>query len=179
MKSGGFFNGITTSSFALAPYLPETLTDYEIGVKARLLDHRLSLEASAFWYDYRDLQTQTFTNVGAVSLIKLLGTKNRLLLNKLTRFTSSDPEERLVELLARVARTWRDDPYPADVKDTAPTARSVHLTHEQIGAMTALSRVSVTRALKSLADKGLVATGSKHVEILDREGLARLLNAGA
>lgn len=115
----------------------------------------------------------------AVSLIKLLGTKNRLLLNKLTRFTSSDPEERLVELLARVARTWRDDPYPADVKDTTPTARSVHLTHEQIGAMTALSRVSVTRALKSLAEKGLVATGSKHVEILDREGLARLLHAAA
>lgn len=71
VKSGGFFNGITTNSFALAPYKPEELTDYEVGVKARLFDRRLSLEASAFWYDYKDLQTQTFTNVGAVSLIKL------------------------------------------------------------------------------------------------------------
>ncbi|HET6969750.1 MAG TPA: TonB-dependent receptor, partial [Phenylobacterium sp.] len=70
-KSGGFFNGITTTSFALAPYKPETLTDYEVGAKARLFDRRLSLDASAFWYDYKDLQTQTFTNVGAVSLIKL------------------------------------------------------------------------------------------------------------
>ncbi|MCJ0762956.1 Crp/Fnr family transcriptional regulator [Variovorax terrae] len=111
----------------------------------------------------------------AVSLIKLLGTKNRLLLNKLTRFTSSDPEERLVELLARVAQTWRDDPYPGDTAADTTHARSIHLTHEQIGAMTALSRVSVTRALKSLADKGLIATGSKNVEIIDREGLIALL----
>jgi iron complex outermembrane recepter protein len=71
VKSGGFFNGITTNSFALAPYKPEKLTDYEVGVKARLFDRSLSIEASAFWYDYKDLQTQTFTNVGAVSLIKL------------------------------------------------------------------------------------------------------------
>lgn len=71
VKSGGFFNGITTSTFALAPYRPETLTDYEAGFKARLFDRSLSIEASAFWYDYEDLQTQTFTNVGAVSLIKL------------------------------------------------------------------------------------------------------------
>ena len=70
-KSGGFFNGIATTSFALAPYKPEELTDYEVGVKTQLLDRSLQLEASAFWYDYKDLQTQTFTSVGAVSLIKL------------------------------------------------------------------------------------------------------------
>ena len=70
-KSGGFFNGFTTSSFALAPYLPEQLTDYEAGFKTRLFRRRLQLEASAFWYDYRDLQTQVFTSVGAVELIKL------------------------------------------------------------------------------------------------------------
>jgi iron complex outermembrane recepter protein len=70
-KSGGFFNGITTVNQALAPYRPEELTDYEVGVKTRLFDRTLSLDASAFWYDYEDLQTQTFTNVGAVSLIKL------------------------------------------------------------------------------------------------------------
>jgi iron complex outermembrane receptor protein len=71
VKSGGFFNGITTNSFALAPYLPEELTDYEAGVKAQLFDRAVLIDASLFWYDYKDLQTQTFTNVGAVSLIKL------------------------------------------------------------------------------------------------------------
>ena len=70
-KSGGFFDGITTNSFALAPFRPEVLTDYEIGAKGEFLDRRLVAEASLFYYDYQDLQTQTFTSVGAVSLIKL------------------------------------------------------------------------------------------------------------
>lgn len=70
-KSGGFFNGITTNSFALAPFRPETLTDYEAGAKGEFAGRRLFAEASVFYYDYQDLQTQTFTSVGAVSLIKL------------------------------------------------------------------------------------------------------------
>lgn len=70
-KSGGFFNGISTSDAALAPYRPETLTDYEAGVKSSLFGDSMLVDASTFYYDYRDLQAQTFTNVGAVSLIKL------------------------------------------------------------------------------------------------------------
>ncbi|HLY78878.1 MAG TPA: TonB-dependent receptor [Caulobacteraceae bacterium] len=70
-KSGGFFDGITTNSAALAPFKPEILTDYEAGAKGEFWDRRLIAEASVFYYDYRDLQTQTFTSVGAVSLIKL------------------------------------------------------------------------------------------------------------
>ena len=70
-KSGGFFNGITFSSAALAPYKPEHLTDYEAGVKTSLFGRLLQLDGSVFYYDYGDYQAQTFTNVGAVSLIKL------------------------------------------------------------------------------------------------------------
>jgi iron complex outermembrane receptor protein len=70
-KSGGFFNGITFSSAALAPYKPEHLIDYEGGLKTSLLEHRLAFDGSVFYYDYTDYQAQTFTNVGAVSLIKL------------------------------------------------------------------------------------------------------------
>ncbi len=70
-KSGGFFNGVSTQNQALAPYRPEQLTDYEVGVKTRLADRSILLDASVFYYDYKDLQTQIFTNVGAVSLIKM------------------------------------------------------------------------------------------------------------
>lgn len=111
----------------------------------------------------------------AISLVRLLGIKNRLLLNKLTRFTSSDPEQRLVELLARVARTWRDDAHGAAPAPGATT--SVHLTHSQLADMTALSRVSVTRALKALAQRQLVCTRTKYVQILDPAGLERCLDA--
>jgi iron complex outermembrane receptor protein len=70
-KSGGFFNGITTTSAALAPYKPEHLTDYEVGWKSQLLGRTLMLDTSVFYYDYHDYQAQTFTSVGPVSLIKL------------------------------------------------------------------------------------------------------------
>ncbi|MGO9934163.1 MAG: TonB-dependent receptor [Steroidobacteraceae bacterium] len=70
-KSGGFFNGITLTDLALAPYKSETLTDYEIGFKTENPGHTLQFGSSIFYYDYKDLQTQTFTSVGAVGLIKL------------------------------------------------------------------------------------------------------------
>jgi iron complex outermembrane receptor protein len=70
-KSGGFFNGISTNSAALAPYKPEVLTDYEGGVKTKLFGDTMLLDGSIFYYDYTNLQAQTFTNVGAVSIIKL------------------------------------------------------------------------------------------------------------
>jgi iron complex outermembrane receptor protein len=70
-KSGGFFNGITTNSAALAPYKPEHLTDIEAGWKSQLFDRTLMIDASVFYYDYHDYQAQTFTNVGPVALIKL------------------------------------------------------------------------------------------------------------
>ncbi|HTW34084.1 MAG TPA: TonB-dependent receptor [Rhizomicrobium sp.] len=70
-KSGGFFDGISTQDQALAPYKPETLTDYETGVKSEFFNDTVLLDSSVFYYDYRDLQAQTFTTVGAVALIKL------------------------------------------------------------------------------------------------------------
>ncbi len=70
-KSGGFFNGISTNNAALAPYSPETLTDYEAGVKSSAFGDTMLIDGSVFYYDYHDLQAQTFTNVGNVSLIKL------------------------------------------------------------------------------------------------------------
>lgn len=53
-RSGGYsipFGGVITS------FDPEQLTAYEIGSKSRLLDRKLDLNASAFFYDYKDLQT--------------------------------------------------------------------------------------------------------------------------
>jgi iron complex outermembrane receptor protein len=70
-KQGGFFNGITTVSAALAPYKPEHLVDYEGGIKTDLFDRTLQIDGSVFYYDYDDYQAQTFTSVGTVSLIKL------------------------------------------------------------------------------------------------------------
>lgn len=50
-KSGGFnFGGLQ------APFNPENLTDYEVGLKAEWFDRRLRTNISLFAYDYKDLQ---------------------------------------------------------------------------------------------------------------------------
>lgn len=101
-----------------------------------------------------------------VSLLQLLGYKHRLLIDKLTSVTASTPEQRVIDLLARVVLGT-----PMD--DTPP----MPLTHEQIAAMTGLSRVTVTRTLGALADKGLVTTRSKGVKVIDPAQILSLFDA--
>lgn len=96
----------------------------------------------------------------AVSLLQLLGYKHRILIDKLASFSSSTPEERLIDLLARAALSHYDHPVSA-----------LRLTHEQIASMTGLSRVTVTRALKLLSERGWITTRSRGVEIIDADGL--------
>jgi len=50
-KAGGFNRGTSQQVYA-----PETVTAYEAGIKTALFDNRLRLNASAFYYDYEDLQ---------------------------------------------------------------------------------------------------------------------------
>jgi iron complex outermembrane recepter protein len=54
-RSGGF-NGRGNSASTVGPYDEETADNYELGIKADLLENRLRLNASAFYMDYKDLQ---------------------------------------------------------------------------------------------------------------------------
>lgn len=57
-KSGGL--GTTPlPTGELDGFGPEDLVAYEAGAKSRWLDRRLTLDAAAFWYDFRDLQVST------------------------------------------------------------------------------------------------------------------------
>ncbi len=44
-------------------FQPDTLVNYEIGYKSTLLDHRLTLDLSAFYIDWKDVQLLTRTGV--------------------------------------------------------------------------------------------------------------------
>lgn len=92
----------------------------------------------------------------ATSLIQLLGFKNHMIVAKLAGVASAAPKERVIDLLLRVAR-------PPSTQ--ASNKLTVELTHEQIGAMTALSRVTVTRTLNALAGQGLIETRARQVTI--------------
>lgn len=55
-KTGGYFGGFPTSVEQLAPFDEETLRALEIGVKSEWLDDRVRFNASAYYYDRRDVQ---------------------------------------------------------------------------------------------------------------------------
>jgi iron complex outermembrane receptor protein len=65
--STGFKSGIYNASNPLQPPVnPETLTDYEAGVKTELADHRVRLNVSGFFYNYKNLQLNQIVGAEAV-----------------------------------------------------------------------------------------------------------------
>jgi iron complex outermembrane receptor protein len=66
-KSGGFDYGSNNAADASAGYGPEYLWAYEAGVKADWFQSRLRTNFTAFYYDYTDLQVQSFANFAALT----------------------------------------------------------------------------------------------------------------
>ena len=54
-KAGGF-NQSAVAGQSLASYAPEFVNAYEVGTKNELLDHRLTLDLTGFYYDYSGYQ---------------------------------------------------------------------------------------------------------------------------
>ena len=57
-KSGGVQFTAINEAIARQLFDPEELSAYELGVKTELLERTLRLNASAFYYEYDDLQVQ-------------------------------------------------------------------------------------------------------------------------
>jgi len=57
-KSGGY--NVTAPS--LAPYSPEKLDAYEVGVKTQFFDRSVTLNTAGFYYDYGNIQVSRFIN---------------------------------------------------------------------------------------------------------------------
>ncbi len=64
----GFKSGGYNSSVPTAPnYLPERLDAYELGAKTTLFDRRLRLNAAGYYYDYNNIQVNTY--LGSLGVI--------------------------------------------------------------------------------------------------------------
>ena len=56
-KGGGQnLRGNATIAAGFLPFKPETVTDYEVGIKSDLLDRHLRINAALFYSDYKDIQ---------------------------------------------------------------------------------------------------------------------------
>jgi len=61
-KSGGF-DGSPKNAAAVVPFEPEKVKNYEVGLKGRFFDNRLTTDLAAFFIDFTDLQLQGFDPV--------------------------------------------------------------------------------------------------------------------
>lgn len=57
-RSGGFNGRVGNLADALQPYDPETVDNYELGVKSEWLDNRLRVNANLFYMEYKDKQEE-------------------------------------------------------------------------------------------------------------------------
>ncbi|MFC5343393.1 TonB-dependent receptor domain-containing protein (plasmid) [Brevundimonas staleyi] len=71
--AGGFNTDAATLSALTTPFDPETVTNYELGVKSQWLDNRLRVNGSIFQMDYKDKQELFFNNVTRVLTITNAG----------------------------------------------------------------------------------------------------------
>jgi iron complex outermembrane receptor protein len=76
-KSGGFNAEGSTTAVAITPFAPETVDEYEVGLKARWLDGKLNTNIAAFYDQHSNLQLSVFVGTGAVaSIVKNAGSAN-------------------------------------------------------------------------------------------------------
>lgn len=75
-RSGGFNTGLSGGLSGLTTVDPEKLDSYEVGVKSSWLDNRLTANANAFYYDYKDIQVNLLTvNSGILTTALTNGAK--------------------------------------------------------------------------------------------------------
>ena len=65
-SGGDVINSVAALDAAFTPYRPETVTNYELGVKSDVLDRRLRLNGSFFYQDYKDVQKRIRDSVNNV-----------------------------------------------------------------------------------------------------------------
>ena len=59
-------------------YSPDTTVNYEIGVKSEVLDHRLLLDASAYYIQWKDIQLQLIDPTNGVFFITPMEARRRV-----------------------------------------------------------------------------------------------------
>ena len=66
-KGGGQnIRGSAASPVSFQPFSPETVLDYEVGLKTDLLDRRLRINVAAFYSNYQNIQRSTAVALGGV-----------------------------------------------------------------------------------------------------------------
>lgn len=77
-KSGGFNGEAVDPRELMDPYDAEKVDAYEVGVKSRLFDNRITLNVAGFWNESKDMQLSVFTATGGTASYVLNAGKARV-----------------------------------------------------------------------------------------------------
>lgn len=108
----------------------------------------------------------------ATSLIKILGFKNEMIVNKMSIMTAKSPIERVSNLLYRMANVLS----MSKENSTSANMVDINISHETLAEMTSLTRVSVTRALNEIEKAGVILRKSNGKLLLDQKELENFVN---
>jgi CRP-like cAMP-binding protein len=92
----------------------------------------------------------------ASALLRVTSLKQRVLAVRLEHLASREPEERIMDLFHRLQEMFA-------INHLGGKLLVTRLTHEQIGAMTGTSRVTVTRAMRTLRDGNKIDIVDGHI----------------
>lgn len=119
-RSGGFNTGLSSNLAQLTTVDPEQLDAYELGLKSEWLDHRLTVNANLFYYDYQDIQVNLLTvNSGVLTTALTNGAKGKVKGAELE--IEGQPTD---NLHLRAAVSFLDTEY-TDFKNVNPTTGQV------------------------------------------------------
>lgn len=76
-KAGGF-NDPNPITHQITIYQPESLTDYEVGYKGRLLNDRLSFDSDVYYYDYSKEQLTSTVSIANTVVVYTITTPTRV-----------------------------------------------------------------------------------------------------
>jgi CRP-like cAMP-binding protein len=102
-------------------------------------------------------------------IVKVMASKQRTLAGKLLAFNNEDPESRLRRLLGTLVTVQRRTGGSDEAR-----AQQIWLSQESLAEMCGMSRISAARALRRLANLGLVRTHARFVEVVDPAGLGAM-----
>ena len=91
-------------------FRPETNINYEAGIRSKLFDNTLSLNLTAFWTDYKDLQIQTVTGNNPPKTIATNAGKSRSRGLELEYIWAPTPADRISGYLSYLDAKFRDFP---------------------------------------------------------------------
>ncbi len=104
-------------------------------------------------------------------VLQIICRKNSLLIGQLLSSSSSDSLQRIAKVLLDMAQE-----YGTETKEGLEI--SIRFSHQDVANLLHTSRVTVTKAFRSLAQEGIVLRKQNRIVICDREKLSNVASGG-